>query len=345
MPIRHLRIVSKLPVLNSLQDSSNPINLEVIPKGLGERFHDVRKLYQEQTNINYRNDHSSELMYNDYSIRIDLVDELKERFYNKELFVKFDPYNSKDHWSSFINNGISKSNIEMVNQCLNVGKVFSIDSEDAFEWLMGDWYAQGFYEGYYESYADSIQSDFKPSKGSVYSIASDILVHIKTIKELIDEITLDSFNDSNVICPHLLTQLGTWEGRFIKAWDIVLSNIDDFNSAVIRILVSRKKKWPDYCQIGALFVQGFIKQSKDGVISYNEEVFENPNQLTKHLVEFVLKGKFVEKNVYPYINGTLTGFEKSFYFDETKRENVIAYCKEHGMRIVNDLSRNPFNSH
>ncbi|MCA0932604.1 hypothetical protein LCM02_09090 [Lutimonas saemankumensis] len=80
MRIRHLRIASKLPLLNSLIDSTTPFNLEALPKGIAQRFDVVNNLYCERTNLIEPNRHSRDFWHNDYTIRVDLVESLTAKY-------------------------------------------------------------------------------------------------------------------------------------------------------------------------------------------------------------------------------------------------------------------------
>ncbi len=95
-----------------------------------------------------------------------------------------------------------------------------------------------------------------------------------------------------------------------------------------------------YCLIGALFVQNHIyrKQTEDkyGFDYYYKKIkFTNPNQLSKYIKDEVLRSK---NSVSQYIDDTLKNNKTphNFYNSKTKMDNIIRYCKDIGIEIIND---------
>ena len=92
-------------------------------------------------------------------------------------------------------------------------------------------------------------------------------------------------------------------------------------------------EFPFYCQIGALFAQGFILQKKNNFF-YKNEQFDSISQLSKH-IQGVLKTK---KETKPYINSTLTGYGiKNFYNSFIKMNRIIKYCEYQKIAITHDF--------
>jgi len=95
-----------------------------------------------------------------------------------------------------------------------------------------------------------------------------------------------------------------------------------------------------YCQIGALFAQGFIKRETNKGIGatyfYKEKSFESINKLANHIKKEVLKTR---RAVRQYIDATLSGNNntKDFYKNKNLNENTISYCKTNNIKIVEDF--------
>ncbi|MFB9056663.1 hypothetical protein ACFFU9_07895 [Mariniflexile ostreae] len=97
------------------------------------------------------------------------------------------------------------------------------------------------------------------------------------------------------------------------------------------------KKLPFYCEIGALFAQGFIY--KIGFDYYYKEMkFESINKLSKHVEKEILK---TNKSTRQWINDTVqnTGI-KNFYASNNRMQNIIEYCEIKGIEIKPDFKPN-----
>ena len=104
--------------------------------------------------------------------------------------------------------------------------------------------------------------------------------------------------------------------------------------------VSIPKTYHFYCQIGALFVQNLIykKRAEDKlnyVYFFKDEQFVNANQLSKYIKKDILD---TEQSVNQYIRDTLNDNDtlQNFYKSKTKQINILQYCKDHGIEILNE---------
>ncbi len=101
------------------------------------------------------------------------------------------------------------------------------------------------------------------------------------------------------------------------------------------------KPLPFYCQVGALFAQGFISKKKFECV-YNDgnvnKIFEDISKLSKYIQENILK---TENVIRPYINDTLSeGDErkaKDFYKSKGMMKNIIKYCKTKNINITSEF--------
>lgn len=100
------------------------------------------------------------------------------------------------------------------------------------------------------------------------------------------------------------------------------------------------KKHHFYCQVGELFAQNYIyrKPSDDNfsfIYFYQDQDFINVSQLSKYIRKDVLKTKH---SVSQYIGDTLNNNDTShnFYNNKTKLASILEYCKEKGIKIINE---------
>jgi hypothetical protein len=114
--------------------------------------------------------------------------------------------------------------------------------------------------------------------------------------------------------------------------------LDKFNQKKQTVIIP--KTYHFYCQIGVLFVQNHIyrKRADDElnyIYFYKEEEFVNANQLSKYIKEKILK---TEKSVNQYLGDTLNDNDTphNFYNSKTKQRNILQYCKDKGIEIINE---------
>lgn len=93
-----------------------------------------------------------------------------------------------------------------------------------------------------------------------------------------------------------------------------------------------------YCEIGALFAQGFIKKEIEEfgyVFGYKNNRFEKVEHLSKFIKEDVLKTK---KSVRQYVSATLyENGKKNFYDSKSQMKNIIEFCNQNNYKITDDF--------
>ncbi len=128
----------------------------------------------------------------------------------------------------------------------------------------------------------------------------------------------------------------------IKVWIENERTRENTNNLLDKILQHKQNKTvlkePHfYCKIGALFAQNFIRCGKGINHSYyfKDMVFPNPNQLSEYIKREVLK---CEKSVYQYVSDTLNDNDAphNFYQSVTKTKNILQYCKDEKIKVINE---------
>ncbi|MFA5296868.1 MAG: hypothetical protein WC389_01520 [Lutibacter sp.] len=87
-----------------------------------------------------------------------------------------------------------------------------------------------------------------------------------------------------------------------------------------------------YCQIGALFAQGFIFMESKNNYMYKNKSFTDITALTKYIQNDVLQNK---KSVRQYIQNTINGNGiKNFYKSKIMMGKIINYCNENNLKVT-----------
>ncbi|WP_117881973.1 hypothetical protein [Aureibaculum luteum] len=96
--------------------------------------------------------------------------------------------------------------------------------------------------------------------------------------------------------------------------------------------------YPFYCEIGALFAQGFITIEKKGFnndYKFKGESFSDISKLSIHIKKEILK---TEKAVRQYVNDTLQDAgQKNFYNSKTMMNKIAVYCNERNIETTTDF--------
>jgi hypothetical protein len=101
---------------------------------------------------------------------------------------------------------------------------------------------------------------------------------------------------------------------------------------------NKKSELPNYCFIGALFAQGFIKKDK-GYFYYKDEKFRNASDLHKRISNEINKDfgiKIEATSIKPYVSDSLTGgyLPKNFYNKKTLHRNILKFCEKHDLLLT-----------
>jgi len=102
-----------------------------------------------------------------------------------------------------------------------------------------------------------------------------------------------------------------------------------------------KKPFPFYCEIGALFAQGFINRVVDKnrgyLFFYKDCSFEKIEHLSKYIKKDILNA---EKEVRQYISSTLNKKgEKNFYSSEKKMNKILEFCKTNNYTVTIEFNK------
>jgi len=123
----------------------------------------------------------------------------------------------------------------------------------------------------------------------------------------------------------------------IRIFDSPLENEFDLLTGSDKNIAKKEKPFDFYCEIGALFFQGFIykkhiKETKEYVYCYKEHEFNSVNSLSNFIKDTVLKTK---RTTYSYLQATLkeSRSKKDFYHWKTINEKTVKYCKHNKLDI------------
>lgn len=208
------------------------------------------------------------------------------------------------------------------------------------------WYLEFSYQrAFHESYNEIIQFDslFENSKEQQLVDWAMSIVYKRCDESLnkISSIYYDQYDNPQILSQYNCMQFGAQEGRFIKAWDIILTNPSIFEKAFSN-LIDNKNEPHFYCKIGALFAQGLITKEKgyyNYIYKYNNEAFEDVSKLSKYIQKDILK---TSKSVRQYISDSLSPLNKgkhNIYNSKTMMRNIIEYCNNKNIKISLEFIR------
>ncbi|MBN8643128.1 MAG: hypothetical protein J0L86_15055 [Flavobacteriales bacterium] len=112
-----------------------------------------------------------------------------------------------------------------------------------------------------------------------------------------------------------------------------LESLDNENT------IENEMKFPDYCFIGSLFAQGFIKKEKDKYY-FKTLIFDTANEISEYIKNNVLEKPI--NSVSQYIRDTTNHSQRprggnDFYQSKGMMKKIIQFCNYHNIEISDDF--------
>lgn len=270
---------------------------------------------------------NTEYLKNLGDVNLDVLPQIIREEYEK-IRLKFNIDIMGVYYSSYFFNNIKSQTI----YCLNTNEInrrikFNNNLDQT-----NDYYIDGFQDGYFEqnifigieNKEDQIFEIFQGIYKKFYKIQNSSILEFKK--------NIPHYSDILFLQSHFY-KYGYEVGKFIKRWTIILNNVNHFENIFIKYFGITKTKEEDkmYFKVGLLFAQKKIFSKitmeqglKTKKYYFEDEIFDNPNQLSKHV-------KLTRQFITDSFNGSNTNHN---IFNNVKQlKKIVDYCNENAIDI------------
>jgi hypothetical protein len=270
---------------------------------------------------------NTEYLKNISDINIDVLPKIIKEEYEK-IRLKFNIDTMGVYYSQYF-----FSNYKILNiYCLNTNETNRRIKFNNNLDLAKNHYVDGFIAGYFDQ---NIFVGIENKEDQIFEIFQGIYKKFDKIqKSSILEFKKNITHYSDVFfIENQFYEYGFTVGKFINYWTIILNNVNHFESIFTKYFEITKTKEEDkmYFKVGLLFARKKIfskivtvNDIKTTKYYYDNEIFDNPHQLSKHL-----------ELTRQYINDSFTGANTNHnIFNNIKQlKNIIDYCHENAITI------------